>query len=67
MLVAGRCISSERKANSALRVQATCMATAQAAGAAAVISLRDSVAVGKVDIAKVRTLLQSYNAILPVI
>ena len=67
MLVAGRCISSERKANSALRVQATCMATAQAAGAAAVISLQDSVAVGKVDIAKVRTLLQSYNAILPVI
>ena len=67
MLVAGRCISSERKANSALRVQATCMATAQAAGAAAVISWQDSVAVGKVDIAKVRTLLQSYNAILPLI
>lgn len=67
MLVAGRCISSERKANSALRVQATCMATAQAAGAAAVISWQDSVAVSKVDIAKVRTLLQSYNAILPVI
>ena len=67
MLVAGRCISSERKANSALRVQATCMATAQAAGAAAVISWQDSVAVSKVDTAKVRTLLQSYNAILPVI
>ena len=67
MLVAGRCISSERKANSALRVQATSMATAQAAGAAAVISLQDSAAVGKVDIEKVRTLLLRHKAILPAI
>ena len=67
MLSAGRCIASERKANSALRVQATCMATAQAAGAAAVISLQDAVAVGKVDIEKVRTLLLRHKAILPAI
>ena len=65
MLVAGRCIASERKANSALRVQASCMATAQAAGAAAVISLQDSTAVGSVDIEKVRTLLRRHKAILP--
>lgn len=35
LLVAGRCISCDRQANSALRVQATCMATGQAAGEAA--------------------------------
>jgi predicted dehydrogenase len=35
-LVAGRCISSDRLANSALRVQASCMGMGQAAGAAAV-------------------------------
>src|SRR5690606_13053190 len=36
LLVAGRSISSDRLANSALRVQATCMAMGQAAGLAAV-------------------------------
>jgi len=35
LLVAGRCLSSDRMANSALRVQPSCMAMGQAAGAAA--------------------------------
>ena len=34
LLVAGRCIAGDQEANSAYRVQATCMATGQAAGAA---------------------------------
>lgn len=36
LFVAGRCISSDRQANSALRVQATAMASGQAAGVMAV-------------------------------
>ena len=39
LLVAGRCVSSDRRANSALRVQASCMAMGQAAGAAAVLAV----------------------------
>jgi hypothetical protein len=38
LLVAGRCISSDTYANSALRVQAPCMAMGQAAGVAAAMS-----------------------------
>ena len=38
LLAAGRIISSDRMANSALRVQAVCMATGQAAGALAALS-----------------------------
>ncbi len=65
MVVAGRTVSSDRLANSALRVQASCMATAQAAAAMACISLRDSVPVAKAPLEKVRVLLQRHNAILP--
>ena len=65
MLAAGRIISADRFANSALRVQASSMATAQAAAAAGCISLQDSAAVQDVDLAKVRALLLKHNAILP--
>lgn len=37
-VVAGRCIGSDQAANSALRVQATAMATGQAAGALAAMA-----------------------------
>ena len=62
---AGRCISSDRKANSALRVQATCMATAQAAAAAVCISLRHDISLTQLPIAEVRELLKQHGAILP--
>lgn len=65
LLVAGRCISSDRKANSALRVQATCMATAQAAAAAACVSIREDVPLSQVSIEKIRALLAENGAILP--
>ena len=41
-LVAGRIIGSDREANSALRIQATCMATGHAAGILAALSARQS-------------------------
>ena len=65
LVVAGRTVSRDRLANSALRVQASCMAMAQAAAAVACISLQDSVPVGKAPIEKVRVLLKHHGAILP--
>ena len=39
LLMAGQCISASHKAESSLRIQQTCMATGQAAGTAAALSL----------------------------
>jgi hypothetical protein len=39
LLMAGRCISAEHEPESSLRIQQTCMATGQAAGTAAALSL----------------------------
>ncbi len=62
---AGRCISSDRRANSALRIQATCMATGQAAGAAAALGARLGVPSADVPIDQIRQLLAENGAILP--
>jgi hypothetical protein len=65
LLVAGRCISSDRLANSALRVQATCMATGQAAGAAAALAAQRDVTPGQLPSAEVKALLTAHGAIVP--
>ena len=62
MLVAGRAISSDRMANSALRIQATCMATGQAAGALAALADGDA---GAVDMGRLREVLRTHDAIVP--
>jgi hypothetical protein len=43
LLMAGRCISAEHTAQSSLRIQQTCMATGEAAGVAAALSLQAGV------------------------
>lgn len=43
LLMAGRCISAEHEPESSLRIQQTCMATGQAAGTAAALSLQHGV------------------------
>jgi len=43
LLVAGRCISADRFAQSALRIGGTCMSTGEAAGTAAAISIREKI------------------------
>ncbi len=65
LLAAGRSASSDRLANSALRVQATCMAMGQAAGAAAALAAREGKTPGAVGIKKIRTLLEQHAAIVP--
>ena len=65
LLVAGRCISSDRLANSALRVQASCMATGQAAGAIAALAARQHQSSLELDIASIKNLLLAHGAIVP--
>jgi hypothetical protein len=64
-LVAGRCLSSDRLANSALRVQATCMATGQAAGALAALASSEGGDPETVPLAKLDELLRRHGAIEP--
>jgi hypothetical protein len=65
LLVAGRCLSSDRLANSALRVQASCMAMGQAAGAAAALAARVGCTPMSVPLAELRQILKEHNAIAP--
>lgn len=65
LLVAGRAISGDAEAHSAYRVQATCSATGQAAGAAAAIAVTEGLAVGDIAIGQLRELLVRHGAIVP--
>ncbi|MBR7133210.1 MAG: FAD-dependent oxidoreductase [Clostridia bacterium] len=65
MLTAGRCLSSDRQANSACRVQATCMATGQVAGAAAYLAVKDGCGVSDVDVTELKVLLKQQGFIVP--
>jgi len=53
LLVAGRCLSAEHEAQGSLRIQQTCMATGQAAGTAAALSLKENVTPRELDPQKV--------------
>jgi hypothetical protein len=64
-LAAGRCASSDQLANSALRVQASCMAMGQAAGAVATLAVRRGVSPRNVPISEIRKLLFEQGAIVP--
>ncbi|GAA3400166.1 FAD-dependent oxidoreductase [Paenibacillus hodogayensis] len=65
LLVSGRCISGDREANSAYRVQASCMATGQAAGAAAAIAVQNNSSVRQIDLDELRSVLAKHQAIVP--
>ncbi len=65
LLAAGRILSSDRLANSALRVQAPCMATGQAAGALAALSIRLQLPAEEIPMAELRKLLEDNGAIVP--
>ncbi|MFP4139985.1 MAG: FAD-dependent oxidoreductase [Phycisphaerae bacterium] len=65
LIAAGRTISSDRLANSGLRVMAPCMAMGQAAGAAAALAARTGCSVGEVPIDALRDLLKEHGQIVP--
>jgi FAD dependent oxidoreductase len=63
--VAGRCVSSDRLANSALRVQASCMAMGQAIGATAANAALLGIPLLDVPLERVRAQLRQHGAIIP--
>jgi hypothetical protein len=65
LLVAGRPVSSDRPANSALRVQASCMAMGQAAGAVAAIAAQAGITPSQVPLEELRAVLKQHGAIVP--
>ena len=65
LMMAGRCVSSDRETNSSLRVKASCMAMGQAAGTAAAIAVRDGVEPWRVSAEKVKLALDENGAIIP--
>jgi hypothetical protein len=65
LLVAGRCLASDREANSALRVECPCMAMGQAAGAMAALSARTGLDPEELPLADIHSLLRDHNAVVP--
>ena len=65
LMMAGRCVSSDRETNSSLRVKASCMAMGQAAGTAAAISVLSGVDPSQVPADKVKQALDDSGAIIP--
>jgi len=65
LIVAGRCVSSDREANSALRVQASCMAMGQVAGAVAAVAAQKNVTPLDVSLPAVRAVLREHGAVIP--
>ena len=67
IMVAGRCVSSDRLANSGLRVQASCMAMGQAAGAAAALAVAANTTPFEVPLPGLRDVLKENGAIVPAV
>ena len=65
VLMAGRCVSGDRLAVSALRVQASCMATGQAAGEAAALAAARGCDVRAVPVDELRRRLSASGAVVP--
>ena len=64
-LVAGRCVSSDRGANSGLRVEASCMAMGQVAGEAAALASRRGCSPLELPLDELRRRLEDSGAIVP--
>ena len=65
IIVAGRCVSSDRLANSGLRVQASCMGMGQAAGVAATLAAKSGTTPLEVPLTEIHALLRDHGQIIP--
>ncbi len=65
LLVAGRCVASDREANSALRVECPCMAMGQAAGAMAALSVQTGLDPEELPMNDIYALLRKHGAVVP--
>jgi hypothetical protein len=65
LIVAGRCVSSDRLANSGLRVQAPCMGMGQAAGVAASLAAKSGKTPLEVPLGEIRERLREHGQIVP--
>lgn len=65
LIAAGRCVSGDQESNSAYRVQASCMAMGQAAGAAAALAAERGVDFEELPMAELYDLLRRHDAIVP--
>jgi len=64
LLMAGRCISSDRFAQSALRIGGTCMSTGEASGTAAALSIQENVRPREMDGTLVRQALEHRGVVI---
>ena len=65
IIVAGRCLSSDRLANSGLRVQASCMGMGQAAGVAAALAAKAGTTPLEVPLSDIHASLKEHGQIIP--
>jgi hypothetical protein len=65
LIVAGRSVSSDRLANSGLRVQASCMGMGQAAGVAATLAAKAGATPLEVPLPEIHALLREHGQIVP--
>ncbi len=65
LIVAGRCVSSDRLANSALRVQASCMGMGQTAGAAAALAFNKKTTPLNVPVDELKKMIEDHGGIVP--
>lgn len=65
LIVAGRCVSSDRLANSGLRVQASCMGMGQAAGVAAALAAKAGMTPLEVPLNEIHDRLREHGQIVP--
>lgn len=65
VLVAGRCISTDRRTNGSVRIMACCLNTGEAAGIAAAMSAAKSSDVRGVDTEVLRSTLKKHGGYLP--
>ena len=65
LLMAGRCISTDRATNSAIRVKSSCMAMGEVVGTASAICIQENITPKDINITQLKRQLSKQGAIVP--